>query len=80
MDRNGRGIARDRRGRLIDPHLTCASCGRAVSVAAAHGWKTLLGADLAPAAFCPTCAAPELRRFVAEHRAARSMALAGDPT
>ncbi len=58
----------------IGPRLTCAGCGCTASVTTAHGWQPLLGADLAPAAFCPACVEPELRRFLTERRAERSLA------
>ena len=74
MDGTRRAALRGRRNELTAPHLTCAGCGSTARVAGAHGWQPLLGADLAPAAFCPRCARPELRRFIAEHRAERSLA------
>ena len=67
------------RERLIGPRLSCAGCGATEQVTQANGWKALLGPDLAPAVFCPSCTLPELRRFLAERRAARSMALARSP-
>ncbi len=76
MDPSRRGALR---GRPAAPHVVRAICGSGVASPGAQGWKTLLTTDLAPAAFCPACWLPELRRRMAGHRAGRSLALAGSP-
>lgn len=64
---------------LIGPRVSCAGCGAVSLASEAEGWKALLGENLALVVFCPSCVLPELRRFLAEHRAARSTAFAGSP-